>query len=125
MRGHEKVIARLKVAERDELLVSVVTFAEIEFGIARAPKSRRVRELAELFEALLTYVEVATWDRAAAKHYVAIRVESEKSGKRIDQADLMIAAHAASLGATLVTADHALLQRPKVRAMPSTVNWLA
>jgi tRNA(fMet)-specific endonuclease VapC len=129
MRGNPKVIERLKAAERDQLFLSAVTFSEIEYGIARAPKgqrglSRRSKELRELFDALLTYIEVAAWDRAAAKRYAAIRVEREGAGKGIDQADLMIAAHAASFGATLVTADKALLQRPKARAMPPAVNWL-
>lgn len=130
MRGNDRVIEHLKAAERDQLFLSVVTFAEIEYGIARAPKGRRglserSKVLRDLFDALLTYIEVASWDRAAAGRYAAIRVECEEAGRGIDQADLMIAAHAASLGATLVTADKALLQRPKVRAMPMAVNWLA
>ena len=129
MRANPRVLGHLNAAEHDQLLLSVVTFAEVEFGIARAPKgprgrSRRGEELRELFDALLTYVDVAAWDRAAAERYVAIRVECEAAGKAIDQADLMIAAHAASLGATLVTADKALLRHARIRTMPPSVSWL-
>jgi tRNA(fMet)-specific endonuclease VapC len=130
MRGEAKVIDRLKRTQRDRLFMSVVSLAEIEYGIARLPRgpggpSKRSEELRELFESLQTYVDVAAWDRPAAKRYAVIRAESEASGLAIDQADMMIAAHASSMEATLVTADRTLLRRPKAPWMPTTVNWLA
>ena len=130
MRGNRRVIERLSAAEHDQRLISAVTFAEIEYGVARLPKvphgrSRRREELKALFDALLTCLDVLAWDRAAAGRYATARVECEEAGRKVDQADLMIAAHAASIGATLVTANKALLRRPKARSPPAAVDWLA
>ena len=130
MRGEPKVIDRLKRAKRDQLFMSAVSLAEIEYGIARLPHgprgpSKRSEELRELFESLQTYVEVAAWDRLAAKRYATVRTESEAAGLAIDQADMMIAAHASSMEATLVTAERTLLRRPRAHWMPPAVNWLA
>lgn len=128
MRGDAKVIGRLRASQGDDLLLSAVSLAEIEYGLARLPRgqrgpSKRVAELRELFDALLTYLEVASWDRNAAERYAVVRHESEAAGLALDQADMMIAAHASSLGATLVTADRALLRRPRPRWLPAAANW--
>lgn len=128
MRGDAMVIDHLKAAQGEELLTSTVTLAEVEYGLARLPRSprglsKRARELRELFDALLTYLDVAPWERDAALRYALVRSESETAGLAIDHADMMIAAHALSLEATLVTADQTLLRRPKPRWMPPTVNW--
>lgn len=128
MRADSRVIDRLKAAHDDDLLISTISLAEIEYDLARLPRgprgpSKRASELRELFDALLTYVEIVAWDRSAAQRYAMVRGEAEAAGLTIDQADMMIAAHAVSLGATLVTADQTLLRRPKPRWMPMTSNW--
>ena len=128
MRGDSRVIDHLKAFQGDDLLISAVTLAEIEYGLARLPRSargpsKRASELRELFDALLTYMGIAAWDRGAALRYASMRSESENAGLTIDHADMMIASHALSLDATLVTADRTLLRRPKPRWMPATANW--
>ena len=128
MRGDAKVIDHLGTSAGDELLLSAISLAEIEYGLTRLPRgprgpSKRAAELRQLFDALLTYFQVVAWDRAAAERYAIVRHESETAGMAIDQADLMIAAHASSLEATLVTADQALLRRPRPRWLPATANW--
>ena len=130
MRANPKVIERLKQLEHGRVAMSAVTFAEIEYGIMRFPKgqkgrTRRRSELKALFDALLTYVDVLPWDRAAAMPYAHTRIDCEVTGMNLDQADLMIAAHAVSSGATLVTDDAALLRRSKSSSSPKIVNWLA
>ena len=82
--------------------ISSVTVAELEFGVAHSPlpnKSRR--QLDEFLERTI----ILDFDRDAAQHYGQIRNELAKRGASIGPLDLMIAAHARSLNATLLTAN--------------------
>jgi tRNA(fMet)-specific endonuclease VapC len=83
-------------------VVSSVTLAELEVGVAKAPApSRPRRQLDDFLEQVL----VADFDAAAARHYGEIRAHLEKKGSIIGPLDLLIAAHARSRGASLVTAN--------------------
>jgi tRNA(fMet)-specific endonuclease VapC len=53
--------------------------------------------------ALALHLTVLEWSRDAAEHYSEIRADLKKKGQLIGSNDLMIAAHARSLGATVVT----------------------
>jgi tRNA(fMet)-specific endonuclease VapC len=48
---------------------------------------------------------IVNWDEAAAEHYGDIRAGLEKDGRPLGAMDMMIAAHARSRGATLVSSD--------------------
>jgi tRNA(fMet)-specific endonuclease VapC len=54
---------------------------------------------------LLALFEILPWNTALVADYGEIRVELEKKGISIGPLDLLIAAHARSLGATLITAN--------------------
>lgn len=58
------------------------------------------REQLELFLSLLTII---AWDEAAAHEYALCYTKFKNQGQLIGNMDLLIAAHAKSLGATLVT----------------------
>jgi tRNA(fMet)-specific endonuclease VapC len=68
--------------------------------------------LAKLVREFLRYTDILPWNDAIAPHYGTLRAALESSeGKRgvtIAPLDLMIAAHALAIGATLVSADPAL-----------------
>jgi len=84
------------------LAVSTVVLAELLYGAARHPKAVAIRrEIADLVSRLT----VIPWDEAAAEHYGALRAALEKAGTPLGAMDMMIAAHARSLGATLVSND--------------------
>jgi len=83
----------------DEICVSVITAAELRFGVE---KSRRAK-LAGLVENFLERLSVLDWTHAVTPHYARIRAALERIGKPIGNVDLMIAAHAVSEGATVVT----------------------
>ncbi|MBL8527149.1 MAG: type II toxin-antitoxin system VapC family toxin [Burkholderiales bacterium] len=51
----------------------------------------------------MRHLTVIPWDAAAAEHYGDLRATLEKRGTPIGAMDLMIAAHARSLGAIMVT----------------------
>jgi tRNA(fMet)-specific endonuclease VapC len=85
-----------------EIGVSVVTEAELRFGVARKAASAHLKLAVEEF---LLRVEILPWDSEAAKHYAELRSALEDSGIPMANFDLMIAAHALAVGATLVTHD--------------------
>jgi tRNA(fMet)-specific endonuclease VapC len=91
----------LKIAMA-EVGISVITEAELRFGVARLPAAIRLKDLVEEF---LLRVEVLPWNSAAANRYAEIRAALERSGKPIGNMDMLIAAHALSVEAVLVTHD--------------------
>jgi tRNA(fMet)-specific endonuclease VapC len=96
------VKARFEKTGPGALAVSTVVLAELLHGAARHPKAVAIRrEIADLVSRLT----VIPWDEAAAEHYGALRAALEKAGTPLGAMDMMIAAHARSLGATLVSND--------------------
>ena len=55
------------------------------------------------------------WDSAAAESYGALRASMESQDKPLAALDMLIGAHAASLGAVLVTNDQAFQQTNNLR----------
>ena len=82
--------------------VSSITVAELEVGVVKASSPDQQRQR---LESLLDQLAVIDFDRSAAHHYGAIRGTLEKKGATIGPLDLLIAAHARSRGARLVTAN--------------------
>lgn len=99
-RSHQSVLRRLKEVPVNEVCISVVTKSELLFGIEISPR-RQQDELA--LNAFLTHVEVLDFPDEAASHYAKIRADLKARGTMIGANDLFIAAHARSLGLTLVT----------------------
>jgi tRNA(fMet)-specific endonuclease VapC len=98
--------------------ISWVTLAELEFGVA---KSRHREENQAALEEFLLPLEIATFDREAARVYGQARAALEKKGTPIGALDLMIGAHALALGATLVTNNTREFSR--IRGL-TVVDWL-
>jgi tRNA(fMet)-specific endonuclease VapC len=87
-----------------DVAVSAITEAEVQFGIAKKSGAAKLRLAAESFLAGIT---ILPWNSAAARAYGALRAEQERKGRPLSVEDLMIAAHALSLGLVLVTNDRA------------------
>lgn len=83
-----------------EIAVSTVTVAEMMYGVEKS--QYKDKNNAALL-AFLAPLEIVDFDFAAAQQYGAVRAYLEKFGKPIGAYDLMIAAHALSLGLVLVT----------------------
>lgn len=94
------VKARFDEVESDALTISTVVLAELYYGAARHPKGIAIRRDIDDFTSRLSVLQ---WDEAAADHYGAIRAALEKDGTPIGAMDMMIAAHARSQAATLVS----------------------
>jgi tRNA(fMet)-specific endonuclease VapC len=107
-RSHPQVLKRLQAVPVTDVCMSVVTKAELLYGVEVSP--RRAQDAAAL-AAFLPYVEVLGFDAAAARHYAEIRADLKKRGALIGANDLFIAAHARALGLTLVTNNTAEFER--------------
>ena len=99
-RSHDALLRRLQKVPVSDVCVSVVTKSELLYGVEVSP--RRQQDEAALND-FLNYVEVLDFPDSASSHYARIRAQLKKSGKMIGANDLFIAAHARSLGLTLVT----------------------
>jgi tRNA(fMet)-specific endonuclease VapC len=93
---------RLLKIPMSDVGISVITEAELRFGITRKPGAGRLKLAVEEF---LVRVEILPWDSAAAQHYAELRSMLEDAGTPISNFDLMIAAQALAASATLVTHD--------------------
>jgi tRNA(fMet)-specific endonuclease VapC len=88
----------------ENMAVSAVTEAELLYWVARRPRDARTRVSVRDF---LARVPSLPWDSRAAEVYASTREEQRRIGRPLATEDLMIAAHALSLGLTLVTHDGA------------------
>jgi tRNA(fMet)-specific endonuclease VapC len=97
--------------------ISVITEAELRYGTSKqAPGSVRLAALNALFDK----VRILPWGSAEALVYGALRAKLERAGKVLGNLDMLIAAHALSANATLVTRDKAFAQ---VEDLRPPVNW--
>jgi tRNA(fMet)-specific endonuclease VapC len=113
-----KVASRIAKAGENNICTSIVVAAELRYGCAKSGSSR----LLKLVEDLLGEINVLPFDAAADVEYGAIRAELEAAGRPIGSNDLLIAAHACTAGATIVTANADEFRR--VRGL-KVENWLA
>ena len=93
-----EVAERFDACQVGDVLMSAITHAELEYGVrASSDPSRERVHLASLVQDIV----VVPFDSAAALAYGPIRLATRESKK--DHLDKLIAAHAVSLGATVVT----------------------
>lgn len=104
---------RLAQRSADGVGVSSLTIAELRYG---ADRSSRPAQNYESLGTFLLPVSVYDFDAEATSVYGRIRVELERRGTPIGPLDTLIAAHALSLGATLVTTNtHELERVPELK----------
>jgi tRNA(fMet)-specific endonuclease VapC len=107
-RSHPQVLQRLQSVPVSDVCMSVVTKAELLYGVEVSP--RRAQDAAAL-AAFLPYVDALALDEDTALHYAQIRADLKRRGVMIAANDLFIAAHARALGLTLVTNNTAEFER--------------
>jgi tRNA(fMet)-specific endonuclease VapC len=104
-----RVRERLLRVAMAEVGISVITEAELLFGLVRRPDATKLKTLVEEF---LLRVEVLPWNSGAAQQYARIRATLEGNGEPMGNLDLMIAAQALALDLVLVSSD-AVFRRVK------------
>ncbi len=96
----EIVLERFRQYQPGDLCISSITMAELEYGICNSIKPEQNRL------ALLTFlsnIDIVNFDADAARSYGQIRYDLKSKGQLIGANDMLIAAHARSLGYTLIT----------------------
>lgn len=91
---------RLQALDPAQWCISVVTRAELMFGVRRKPGATR---LAQLVEGFLRIARSEPFDDPAADEFARLRADLQGQGGGIGMADEMIAAHALALRAVVVT----------------------
>lgn len=99
-RKQPETLARIKNHQIGEVGISSITYAELRFGVEN---SNRVVDNMERLERFVLPLEIVPFDAEAGRHYGRVRTDLKRAGCPIGSNDLLIAAHAFSLDATLVT----------------------
>jgi tRNA(fMet)-specific endonuclease VapC len=113
-----KIQAKLAAIDPSMVCVSVVTRAELLYGLKRLPPGRRLHIAVRRF---LKIVRVLSWDAEAADIHAEIRHQLVTTGRPIGELDMMIAAHSLAVAAVLVTNNTRHYER--IRAPLILQNW--
>ena len=95
------VAVKIDAANQGDICTSIVVACELRFGAQK----RGSTKLTTWVEATLNDLDVQPLGSDADHHYARLRVELECKGTPISGNDMLIAAHALALDATLVTAN--------------------
>ena len=101
-----------------DVCISVLTRAELQYGLKRLPADHRLQLAVREF---LRIVPTLPWDAEAADWYAGIRHQLLGSGQPIGELDMMIAAHALSARAVLITNN--LRHYARIDAPLMLENW--
>lgn len=113
-----EIEARLSRVPPSQVCISVVTRAELLYGLKRLAPSHRLHLAVRQF---LRLVRSLPWDVEAAGYYADIRHQLTFGGQPIGDLDMMIAAHSLAAGATLVTNNTRHYNR--IEAPLTLANW--
>ena len=113
-----KAARRIARVGENNICTSVIVATELRYGCAKSGSKRLLKAV----EDLLGEITVLPFDVPADAEYGAIRSELETAGTPIGSNDLLIAAHACAIGATIVTANANEFKR--IRGL-KVENWLA
>lgn len=117
-RRPHSVLQRFSSFQVGDIGISTIALAELEYGAAQSAQPKKNREALGEF---ISPLDVAPFDRQATEAYGTIRAALEKKGRPIGAMDLLIAAHALSLGVQLVTNnEREFKQVPELRVE----NWV-
>ena len=99
-----EVRQRFEVCFIGDIVISAITLAELEYGIACSPPdTQAINQLA--LEGLLEDLVVAPFDKLAARAYGPVRLANKV--RQRDALDKLIASHAIAMNVTLVTNNEA------------------
>lgn len=110
--------AKLTQLPPSMVCVSVITQAELLYGLKRLPETHALQNVVRKF---LSIIRVLAWDSEAANHYAEIRHQLVSTGQPIGDMDMMIAAHSLAANAVLVTNN--IKHYERITAPITLVNW--
>jgi len=99
----ERPITVLKAFEStDNIHISSIVYAELWSGIEKSPLKIKDKRKEELLD-FLSLITTQSWDESAGREYAKQHTYLKNNGMMIGNMDLLIASHARSLKATLIT----------------------
>lgn len=111
------VARRIEQVRSKEIFTSIIVAAELRYGCTKKSSPKLLSKV----EGILETIPVLPLDIPVDAEYAGIRTELEAAGQPIGMNDLLIAAHAYSLGLTLVTDNTREFSR--IRGL-NVENWL-
>ncbi|GMV14489.1 MAG: hypothetical protein AMXMBFR56_27130 [Polyangiaceae bacterium] len=120
MRGRvpEHAEGRLRALRRDQVKITAVTLGELYYGALRTASAKKWLDAVAV---VARTMECLGFDADAAQHYGELRAHLEAKGRRLDDADLRIAAICRSRNQVLVSGNEKHFARvPGLRYE----NWL-
>lgn len=99
-RKPSNVIKRFIQTEISQIGISSITLSELSYGVS---KSSRPEQNQLALAQFIAPLEIMPYGDEAAQYYGDLRTHLEKQGTPIGSLDMLIAAHALSIGCTLVT----------------------
>lgn len=93
--GNDRLIARIAECEEGEIALSVISYAEVAYGtyVGKPPPP-------EILEAFVAAIPLLAFDEAAAREYAKLPFKRARF-------DRLLAAHALSIGAAVITNNEA------------------
>jgi tRNA(fMet)-specific endonuclease VapC len=94
-----RVASQIAEVGAEAVATSIIVACELRFGAAKKASAR----IAQRVEGVLTRLPVLPFEADMDRHYATVRCELERRGATIGALDMLIAAHALTLDAVLVT----------------------
>lgn len=94
------VLKKLTSHDPSDICISAITYAELRHGVEKSQAKQRNDLALTLF---LSAIDIIPFGERAAEEYGRVRSYLESKGTPIGPMDMLIAAHAKSLGMTIVT----------------------
>lgn len=107
LKQHPAVTRQVIAKPMTSLCISAITEGELLFGLAKRPEAKNLHQIVNEF---LRRMDVLPWDSTTAEDYGNMRAELTRKGTPLGSLDMLIAAHAISVDAVLVTSDQAFQQ---------------
>jgi len=117
LKQDENVLQQLLSTPREDVLVSVITEAELRTGAAKSKSPAKILHLVENFLRPLTLIDFTSDDAVA---YAGVRAKLERAGTTIGPLDTLIASQAVGRKLTLVTNNEREFRRVSGLAI---ANW--
>lgn len=108
LKGKEKVVKELQGLDRENLVISTISIAEVAEGIF-GEKDEQARLLA--LEMFLAGVKVLGVTRQIAYRFARLRSDLRKQGKLLDNFDLLLAATCLALDLSFLTGNKRHFQK--------------
>jgi len=103
--AYERGTIERAALDEDEIAIASVSVAEYRVGIELADTAERAAERARALTAITSAVDVLDYTQATAAHHGRLLAHVRRSGAPRGAHDLIIAAHAAETGRTILSRD--------------------